>query len=245
MISKDDLRDMVVEQARNIATLYESGEYDACNEAADELVSACQSGLYNEIGTMTRGLHDALNEFCESSTISNIAEEEIPDAKTRLNSVITMTEEAANKTMDAIDVAVPVAKQLESQSQELLEKWQRFQERNMDADEFRNVVKELSGFLSSIQTDSTQVSQLLNDILMTQGFQDLTSQIIKQVIELVTTVEGNLVELVRITGIKSAEKATGDKDIKAAGPIVAGTKDEKAAVSGQDEVDDLLASLGF
>ena len=244
MISKDELRDMVIEQARNIAALYETSEYEACNNAADELVSACQSGLYNEIGTMTRGLHDALNEFCESSTITNIAEEEIPDAKTRLNSVITMTEEAANKTMDAIDEAVPVAKQLESQSQELLAKWNRFQEREMDASEFRVVVKELSGFLATIQTDSTQVSKLLNDILMTQGFQDLTSQIIKQVIELVTTVEGNLVQLVSITGVKKQAKSDGP-DVEAAGPTVAGTSDEKKAVAGQDEVDDLLASLGF
>ena len=139
MISKDELRDMVVEQARNIATLYEGGDYEACNSAADELVTSCQSGLYNEIGTMTRGLHDALNEFCESSTITNIAEEEIPDAKTRLNSVISMTEEAANKTMDAIDEAVPVAKQLETHAEELLEKWHRFQDRDMDAEEFRVV----------------------------------------------------------------------------------------------------------
>jgi len=103
--------------------------------------------LFNEIGTMTRGLHDALNEFCETSSISNIAEDDIPDAKTRLRSVITMTEEAANKTMDADEEVIPVAKQLEVKAQNLSSKWSRFQGQYIDAWAFRVVVYELNGFI--------------------------------------------------------------------------------------------------
>jgi len=244
-MNNDDLRDQVVQEAIKIAELYESGEYESCNEAADALVVNCQSGLFNEIGTMTRGLHDALNDFCETSSISNIAEDDIPDAKTRLRSVISMTEEAANKTMDAVDEVIPVAQQLELKSQNLSSKWSRFQGRDMDANEFRDVVKELDGFLTSIKTDSELVSKLLNDILLAQGFQDLTSQIIKQVIELVTTVEDNLVKLIRISGIKKTERQDKKDGASAHGPSVSGTRDEAAAVTGQDEVDDMLASLGF
>jgi len=244
-MNNDDLRDQVIQEAIKIAELYDSGEYEPCNEAADALVVNCQSGLFNEIGTMTRGLHDALNEFCETSSISNIAEDDIPDAKTRLNSVITMTEEAANKTMDAVDEVIPVAKQLEIKAQNLSSKWSRFQGRDMDANEFRDVVKELDGFLGSIKTDSEKVNVLLNDILLAQGFQDLTSQIIKQVIELVTTVEDNLVKLVSISGMKKTEINRNKDGSTAHGPSVSGTRDEITAVSGQDEVDDLLASLGF
>lgn len=244
-MNNEDLRDKVIQEAIKIAELYDSGEYETCNEAADALVVNCQSGLFNEIGTMTRGLHDALNEFCETSSISNIAEDDIPDAKTRLNSVITMTEEAANKTMDAVDEVIPVAKQLEIKSQNLSSKWSRFQGRDMDPNEFRDVVKELDGFLVSIKTDSEKVNVLLNDILLAQGFQDLTSQIIKQVIELVTTVEDNLVKLVSISGMKKTQTNNNKDGSAAHGPSVSGTRDEATAVSGQDEVDDLLASLGF
>jgi len=244
-MKNEDLRDKVIQEAIKIAELYDSGDYELCNETADALVVNCQSGLFNEIGTMTRGLHDALNEFCETSSISNIAEDDIPDAKTRLTTVITMTEEAANKTMDAVDEVIPVAKQLEIKSQNLSSKWSRFQGRDMDAAEFRVVVKELDDFLGSIKDDSARVNSLLNDILLAQGFQDLTSQIIKQVIELVTTVQDNLVKLIRISGMKKTE-ATSSKDGSAShGPTVSGTRDEVTAVSGQDEVDDLLASLGF
>jgi len=244
-MNNDELRDKVIQEAIKIAELYDTGEYELCNEAADALVVNCQSGLFNEIGTMTRGLHDALNEFCETSSISNIAEDDIPDAKTRLRSVITMTEEAANKTMDAVDEVIPVAQQLEIKSQNLSSKWSRFQGRDMDANEFRDVVKELDGFLVSIKSDSEKVNSLLNDILLAQGFQDLTSQIIKQVIELVTTVEDNLVKLVSISGIKKTKTATNTDGSAAHGPSVSGTRDEATAVAGQDEVDDLLASLGF
>ena len=245
-MNNDELRDKVIQEAIKITELYDSGEYDSCNEMADALVVNCQSGLFNEIGTMTRGLHDALNDFCETSSISNIAEDDIPDAKTRLRSVITMTEEAANKTMDAVDEVIPVAQQLEIKSQNLSSKWSRFQGRDMDAEEFREVVKELDSFLGSIKDDSEKVNSLLNDILLAQGFQDLTSQIIKQVIELVTTVEDNLVQLISISGIKKTDAKNDSKGGSAShGPTVSGTRDEATAVAGQDEVDDLLASLGF
>jgi len=82
---------------------------------------------------------------------------------------------------------------------------------------------------------------------MAQDFQDLTGQIITRVIELVEEVEGNLVELVRITGsrMSTPTKENNQEDkIKAEGPQVPGVR-KSNVVSGQDEVDDLLSSLGF
>ena len=89
---------------------------------------------------------------------------------------------------------------------------------------------------------------------MAQDYQDLTGQIIRRVITLVQDVENSLVELVRITGQRmqpsavaevSAEKEKEkEKDIEACGPAVPGV-DKGDIVSSQDDVDDLLSSLGF
>lgn len=88
----------------------------------------------------------------------------------------------------------------------------------------------------------------MNEVMMAQDFQDLTGQIITRVIELVEEVEGNLVELVRLTGERIAtvpdQKDDRAEEIKAEGPHVPGLGDSKV-VNGQDDVDDLLSSLGF
>ena len=102
-----------------------------------------------------------------------------------------------------------------------------------------------------LEGNTGQVKELrskLNEILMAQDFQDLTSQIIKRVIGLVEDVETNLVNLVKLAGghIKvDFEKTKDDHSIEATGPAVPGVDTESNLVSGQDEVDDLLSSLGF
>ena len=91
---------------------------------------------------------------------------------------------------------------------------------------------------------------------MAQDFQDLTGQVINRVTKLVAEVETRLVDLVamagevdRITGITYvAEKSPNneqesDDNIKAEGPQI--DTSVEGVVSGQDDVDDLLSSLGF
>ena len=87
----------------------------------------------------------------------------------------------------------------------------------------------------------------MTNVLMAQDFQDLTSQIIKKVITLVEEVESNLVAIIKLTG--GLEKVNGkeveSREDKLAGPVVPGVNDSGSTVSGQDDVDDLLSSLGF
>jgi chemotaxis protein CheZ len=85
----------------------------------------------------------------------------------------------------------------------------------------------------------------LNDVLMAQDFQDLTGQIISRVITLVEEVEGNLVELIRLTGDRFIKPQDApETDTAAEGPHVPGVG-RTDVVADQDEVDDLLSSLGF
>jgi chemotaxis protein CheZ len=81
---------------------------------------------------------------------------------------------------------------------------------------------------------------------MAQDFQDLTGQIIRRVITLVGEVEDRLVEILTVFGAEqSNKKETESKSgIEAEGPII-DANDREDAVSSQDDVDDLLASLGF
>ena len=106
--------------------------------------------------------------------------------------------------------------------------------------------------------EGTQIlNASLQDIILEQGYQDLTGQVLNKVITLVTDVERELVNLMRIagqvekmTGIASGE-AEGAKAVEAPalnseaeGPQIHAEK-RNDVVNGQDEVDDLLSSLGF
>ena len=117
--------------------------------------------------------------------LSGLAESEIPDAKERLNYVITMTEQAANKTMDAVEQCLPLSDHLQAQSEALRERWERFRSRDLSLEEFRELSQELDEFFPKILSDSKMLHSNLSDVLLAQDYQDITGQIIRRVITLV------------------------------------------------------------
>ena len=204
---------------------------------------------------MTRQLHDSLNNFAVDSRVQSLAESDIPDAKARLNHVIEMTESSANRTLNAVEDTLPIAEQLQSVADSLHEKWGRFRNKDMNVEEFRGMSNEIDEFLSVTRDNAGQIHTNLSDVMMAQEFQDLTGQILRRVITLVQEVEDNLVELIRLSGGEKVEVEPGmpasqdtkitEDILQGVGPQVPGVGDEGGAVSGQDEVDDLLSSLGF
>ena len=105
---------------------------------------------------------------------------------------------------------------------------------------------------SHLKTDELQV--LMTNVLMAQDYQDLTGQVIRRVIELVREVEESLIHLLTAFAAQdendSQEQQKIDNSIAAQplagpeGPII-DKESRDDVVSDQDEVDDLLSSLGF
>lgn len=245
--------EMGLDRAKKLVECMEQGDDVHTIELIEELSSMRESDLFMELGKLTRDLHDTLRGFQLDSKIFDMTEKDIPDAKERLNHVITMTEEAADKTLTLVESSLPIADDLKDKSTELQEKWNRFKSRDMDVNEFRSLSNDLDEFFALLNDKTPALQSNLSDILMAQGFQDLTGQIIRRVITMVQEVEDSLVDLVRITGEKMAQPQQQQKqaqeepkgpDIEAVGPAVPGV-DKGDIVSGQDDVDDLLSSLGF
>lgn len=242
------LDEKVVEQARQLMQEIESGNEDGAREMLDQLTCVRETDMFQHLGKLTRELHDAMRNVKLDSKFAAMAEQEIPDAKERLNYVISMTEDSANKTLNAVEDALPKSESLKTASEEIFNEWQKFKSRELTADQFRELSAKLDDFLPKVSRDSGDLNSSLTDILMAQDFQDLTGQIIRQVIDLVRDVEDGLVELIRISGASKLEdkEKKEQPSIEAHGPSVPGTVDEAAdVVSGQDDVDDLLSSLGF
>ncbi|RME34720.1 MAG: protein phosphatase CheZ [Gammaproteobacteria bacterium] len=211
----------------------------------EELSRVRESELFQQIGRLTRELHEALRNVELEERLADLAEEEMPDARNRLNYVIEKTQEAADKTLTAVETALPLTEGLSRGATDLASEWQRFRRRELNLDQFRELSGQMDRFLDQVRRDSTAIGAQLNAILMAQDFQDLTGQVIRRVIEVVTDAEQRLVDLVRVTGMQMEVKKKGEAaDTNPEGPQIA--PDETGTrVSGQDEVDDLLSSLGF
>ncbi|OOG26220.1 chemotaxis protein CheZ [Thioalkalivibrio denitrificans] len=245
-----EMRARQLERARQLVAHMESGDDDSAGRLIEELGRMHESLIFQELGKLTRDLHEALNAFRTDSRLSEIAETDIPDAKERLNYVVTLTEQSAHRTLNAVEESLPMAESLAGRAGELSGVWERFKARELSAEEFRQLSADLGDFLNQTGRDAEVIRKNLSDVLMAQDFQDLTGQVIRRVINLVHDVEQNLVGLVRISGERLStpeqkKKKPKQKSNKGTGPAVPGTVDGSDVVSGQDDVDDLLSSLGF
>jgi chemotaxis protein CheZ len=233
--------------ARSLVSHLESGNETDAGPVIAELAGFTDSQLFQEVGRLTRELHDSINSFVRDARRADIAENDIPDATERLRYVIKTTEQAANTTLGAVEESIPLAESVRSDALHLAQQWQLFNSRQLSVDDFRELSVELSQFLSATQANSEALHQKLSEVLMAQGYQDITGQVIGKVIDLVNDVEHKLVELVRLSGshARSSKDTEKREPVKTAqGPAVPGV-DKGDRVSGQDEVDDLLSSLGF
>ncbi len=105
--------------------------------------------------------------------------------------------------------------------------------------------QELSDYFDYSVNSLETIHGGLNEVLMAQGFQDITGQIIRRVIDLVHNLENSMVELIRISG-GSTDRGGDAREPELPGPVVPGIDDrEGETAASQDEVDDLLSSLGF
>lgn len=241
-ISNKDL----LTKAQALVREVEADNEDQISKVLDEIAQLRESTLFQEIGKMTRELHDSLNSFRFDTRIADLAEHDIPDAKERLNYVITMTNQAAHRTLTAVEETIPISENLERQANDLNSRWQRLVRKEMDKQEFKILSREVSEFLPFVEQQSSKIHSSLSEVMIAQDYQDITGQIIRRVISLVQNVEENLVSLIRMSGQKvlSNNQASSSNKPKLEGPQI-NPQARADVVNDQDDVDDLLSSLGF
>lgn len=201
-----------------------------------------EDSLYQELGKLTRELHNTIKQIDSELTIT-----EIPNAKIRLNRVISMTEEAANRTMDIIDATIPLANELAAEARELLVDWSKFKRREFGVEDFASLYQAMMMFLEKVDKTASEIHANLQNVLLAQDFQDLSGQAIKKVISVVGEVENKLFKLVKIAAEANSainpESAHNQQliteEIQKPNPEV------NKEVTSQDEADDLVSSLGF
>ena len=250
---------IALDEARELVMLLEAGMQEEADSKFITLMRRCEPNIYNEVGTLTRDLHEAIRSFAEDPRLRDIADVEIPDASERLRYIIKMTDKAANRTLDAVDACTPLVRTLTTSIENLMPMWDRLMHGRIDRFEFVTLCHQIDELLTQTKENVDVLSSQLNEILMAQDYQDLTGQMIQKVIALVTEVEDELVKFLvsfgRIEGINPQLKKQNDKliseaeqvkkSLEAQGPATDSMLGTGKVMASQDDVDDLLASLGF
>ncbi|HTT01935.1 MAG TPA: protein phosphatase CheZ [Steroidobacteraceae bacterium] len=227
-----------------LADALKRGDDDAFLAALDDIVHARRAAQFSELRDLTANLHVALDRFRLDSRLADFAEKDMPDARQRLAYVLKMTDEAAHRTLDLVERSSPPAERTAKNSAALLTSWKRFRARNIELREFHTMLKRMDAFLPAARADSELIRRNLGEVLLTQGYQDLTGQIIRGVIELVRELENALVELGRLSGADAEAAQRAQPATQAHGPAIPGVTQGEVA-SRQQDVDALLLGLGM
>jgi len=162
--------------------------------------------------------------------------QELPDARERLAYVRGMTEQAATKVLNLVETAQVDAEAVRKKGMELSDALGRLaMASDLSVERARAMMKLCAAYAADAASFASRERSLHTEIMMSQDFQDLSGQVINKVSKMLERAEPPLRELLEAAPVPGAaapaEELTGvqtpDKALK------------------QDDVDDLLASLGF
>ena len=204
--------------------------------------------LILRIGQLTRMLRDSMRELGLDKEIARAAEA-IPDARDRLSYVATMTEQAAERALNAIDRAQPIQDTLSTRAKELDDRWSVWFQNPVELEQARELVRDTRGYLGEVPDLTQATHRELLEIMMAQDFQDLTGQVIKRMMDVIREIEQQLLQVL-IDNAPAAHQANFARAPKeGANPLLNGpqikTEGNPDVVANQDQVDDLLDQLGF
>jgi chemotaxis protein CheZ len=201
-----------------------------------------QEKAFNTIGHLVRQLHDALLGLGYDKLIEKTVSA-IPDAKDRLAYIANLTEQAACRVLNATDIAMPVQEQLGADAAGLAKRWDSLYANQLSVAEFRALADETRAFLKAGVPDKVaQTNAQLMEIMMAQDFQDLTGQVIKKIVGLTQEMESSMMSV--LIDIMPEMRRTKEVNSLLNGPVInSGGRGD--VVVGQEQVDDLLDSLGF
>jgi chemotaxis protein CheZ len=212
------------------------------NGAATEGDWSTQESVFNRLGQMARQLHNTLHELGYDKILETAANA-LPDAKDRLAYIASLTEQAACRVLNATDMAQPAMNTLGVAAKNLGERWDKVFANQMTTAEFKQLAEETRAYLNTgLPQQAEVVNAQLMEIMMAQDFQDLTGQVIKKTVALAQDLENGL--MAALLEVVPENKRSEEVASLMNGPVV-NAEGRSDVVVNQQQVDDLLGSLGF
>jgi chemotaxis protein CheZ len=213
----------------------------AAREADPQADASAATKVINSVGHLTRQLHDTLVELGYDRHLQDAAAAALPDARQRIAYVVTLTEQAASRSLNAVELATPIQERLATTAESLAGNWDRVFRGESDVTQFKALAASTRDYLKDVPVQAQATREHLREVMMAQEFQDLTGQVLKRITELANNLETQLLKLLvenSPTPVKNSE-ALGLLN----GPQIGGAAPD--VVADQAQVDELLESLGF
>lgn len=205
--------------------------------------AAAPEPLYQQLGHITRQLHDAMRQLGLMPGLQ-LAAQGLPDARSRLSYIVSKTAEAAERVLNSVDQAKAEQAAIAVQTRALAAALQADAAGALASGAVARLVNE-------VDARSRAVDGHLTDIMLAQDFHDLTGQVVAKVVALANELEHNLLRLLLQVApaapVGSSESSAPPRKAEAPGlqgPVINPGR-HADVVANQREADELLASLGF
>ncbi|ROP58323.1 chemotaxis protein CheZ [Enterobacter sp. BIGb0383] len=198
--------------------------------------------IFSRIGHLTRQLRTSMSSLGLDRAIMDAAEA-IPDTRDRLSYIVSKTSQAADRALTCVESARPLQDRMHQQASHLSGRWDEWFEQPIELPVARDLVSDTRDFLRDVPELCNQTNNELMEIMMAQDFQDLTGQVVQRLMHLIETIEKELIQVL----VENVPNMVPDSDRELEslknGPQIDHT--QSGVVATQDQVDDLLADLGF
>ncbi|MCP5144855.1 MAG: protein phosphatase CheZ [Gammaproteobacteria bacterium] len=221
--------------ARELVRALEGRDRAQANSLIEKLSSEQYESFMAEISRLSDELSRALQSVGNDTQDAVSATQLVPDIGDRLHYVVTQTEQAANKTLAAVETMVPQVNRIKSVVAEMTERAEVAEHAMVSPEEY-------AVFLATVNSMCNSMSGQLSEIMLAQSFQDLVGQVVLRLIDALQVQQRGLGQLLNPPGKAPVGSSSAGPDIEAQGPAINSTP---ATVAGQDEVDDLIAGLGL
>jgi chemotaxis protein CheZ len=159
----------------------------------------------------------------------------MPDARDRLSFIDRSMHEASEKTISAVEASIPLTNSNRAACADMATKLS-------DAGFVENseLITEAVSLLGEIAAGEEIIHHNLLQIMEAQEFRDVAGQMVNKIVDAAVEIETILIEILTEYA-PNVQDSLISKAGLTAGPNLKG----ESSVNGQDEVDDLLASLGL
>ncbi len=188
-----------------------------------------------KIGKATASLHRLLKELGYAKGLQQTAAT-MPDARERLNFIDQTMHEASEKTISAVENSLPLTEFGRTTCIDLAQRLSNAPDLAHHA-----LVQDTISHLGEVASKEEILRHNLLQILEAQEFRDVAGQMVNKIVDAAAEIEKILLDLLREYA-PEANDSLITKEGLTSGPAI---RADQNGVSGQDEVDDLLSSLGF
>ena len=197
--------------------------------------NASAPDMYQQLGAITRQLHDALKELGYTDKLKGTVDQ-LPDAQSRLSYIARLTGEAAEKVLNHVELG-------KSEQEHVAQRGRQLHDTIAAVPGLGKAMPELLAWSKDVVETAEKTDARLTDIMMAQDFHDLTGQVIARVVQRAGQIEEQLLALL-LQSAPASQAVAEPPPGELAGPVV-NAEGRTDVVSDQAGVDDLLASLGF